>query len=216
MMSWLGIRIGSQRKRLTISPQCGPDFGGDASARYRDAEIELAVALLMPAEMVGHDESRHLAAWFERFAEVFREPVAGPGLPVLGDHVFEPGMAAIAAVAMIAVQPHHRCRRVEQILRLDKGDRSGEAGVGLRVVVGHSVPAAEQEIVPGEPLALEQRHDRQIVGQHVDRVVLGDREADLEFARQIALAVERVGLVEASAFSCPSFGSQGAPSTQIS
>ena len=103
-------------------------------------------------------------------------------------------MAAVAAVAMVAVQPHDGRRSVQQILGLDKGDRGREARVGLRVVVGHPVPAAEQEIVPGEPVALEQRHDRQIVGQHVDRVVLGDREADLEFARQIALAVERVGL----------------------
>ena len=121
-------------------------------------------------------------------------------------------MAAIAAVAVVAVKPHHGCGRVEQILGLDKGDRGREARVGLRVVVGHPVAAAEQEIVPGEPIALEQRHDREIVGQHIDRVVLGDREADLEFARQIALAVERVrARPRRSSFSC-----HGAPSTQIS
>ena len=176
-------------------PQCGPDVVDDASARYRNTEIELAVALLVPAEMIGDDEGRHLATRFERFAEVFREPLAGPLLAVLGDHVFEACVAAIAAVAVITVQPHDGRRGVEQILGLDKGDRRREPRVGLRVVVGHPVPAAEQEIVPGETVALEQRHDRQIVGQHVDRVVLGDREADLEFARQIALAVERVRLV---------------------
>ena len=104
-------------------------------------------------------------------------------------------MAAIAAVAMVAVEAHDGRRGIEQILGLDKGDRGGEPRVGLRVVVGHPVPAAEQEIVPREAVAIEQRHDRQIVGQHVDGVVLGDREADLELARQIALAVERVRLV---------------------
>jgi hypothetical protein len=34
-----------------------------------------------------------------------------------------------------------------------------------------------------------------VVGPDIDRVVLGDRETDLEFARQIALAVERVRLL---------------------
>ena len=47
--------------------------------------------------------------------------------------------------------------------------------------------------VDGEQVALEQRDNAEIVGQHVDRVVLGDRQPDLEFARQVALAVKRVG-----------------------
>ena len=160
-----------------------------------NAEIEFAVALLMPAEMIGDNESRHLAARFERLAEIFGEPLAGPLLPVLGDHVFEACMPPIATVAMVAVKAHDGRSSLEQILRLDKSDRGREPWVGLRVVVGHPVPAAEQEIVADQPVALEQRDDCQIVGQHVDRVVLGDREADLELARQIALAVERVGLV---------------------
>ncbi len=102
-------------------------------------------------------------------------------------------MAAVAAVAVVAMQPHHRRRGFEQVVGLDKGDRGGEPRVGLGHVVGHAVAAAEQKIVALKPLALPDRHDRQIVGQDVDRVVLGDRQPDLEFARQIALAIERVG-----------------------
>ena len=121
-------------------------------------------------------------------------------------------MAPVAAVAVIAVQPHHRGGGFEQILGLDEGDRCGEPRIGLGVVVGHPMTAAEQEIVAGEMLAFEQRHDREVVGQDIDRVVLGDRETDLEFARQIALAVERVRLLRRTRR--PS--RQGAPSTQIS
>ena len=102
-------------------------------------------------------------------------------------------MTAVAAVAVIAMQFDDRRRGVEQIAGLDKGNRGGEARVGLRVVVGHAMAATEQEIVAGEPPSLPQRHDREIVGQDVDRVVLGNREPDLELARQITLAVERVG-----------------------
>ena len=183
----------------------------DPTARHRNAEIEPPVALLVPAEMVGNHKGRHFAARPERFAEIFREALARPFFAVLGDDVFEAGMTTVAAIAMIAVQPHHRCGRFEKILRLDEGDRGGEPRIGLRIVVGHPVTAAEQEIVAGEVVPIEQRHDREVVGQDIDRVVLGDRETDLEFARQIALAVERVGVLRRASPSC-----QGAPSTQIS
>jgi len=196
MMSWLGIRIGSLRKRSTISRNaarirdCPPSMMRPLGTG--DAEVELSVALLVPAEMVGDRERQHLAARLEVFAEIFREAFAGPVFAVLGDDVFEPCVPAVAAVAVIAVQPHHRCRCLEQIPRFNEGDRGGEPRVGLRVVVGHPVAAAEQEIVPGEVLSVEQRDDREIVGQDVDRVVFGDREADLEFSRQISLAIEGV------------------------
>jgi hypothetical protein len=57
------------------------------------------------------------------------------------------------------------------------------------------VTAAQRKIVAGKVVAVEQRHDREIVGQDIDRIVLGDREPGLEFARQIAIAVKRVRLV---------------------
>jgi hypothetical protein len=94
----------------------------------------------------------------------------------------------------VAVQPH-RCGGIEQIPGLDESDRGGEPEVGVRVVIGHPVTAAEREIVAGEMFPVEQCHDRDVVGPDIDRVVLGDRETDLEFARQIALAVERVRLL---------------------
>ena len=99
--------------------------------------------------MVGNLECRHLAARLELFAKVFREALARPVLALLGDHIFEPGMAAVAAVAPIAVQPHHRRRRIEQIIGLDEGDRRREPGKGPRLVVRHAVAAAEKEIVAG-------------------------------------------------------------------
>src|ERR1700758_5569375 len=96
---------------------------GDAPARHRHAEVELAVALLMPTEMVGNRECRHPAARLEHLAEIFRQALARPVLAILGDYVFEPSMTAVAAVAMIAMQAHDRCGRCEQVLGFDKGDR---------------------------------------------------------------------------------------------
>ena len=106
-------------------------------------------------------------------------------------------MAPVAAIAPVAVQPYHRRCAVEQIVGLDKRDRRRQPGIGLRLVVRHAVAAAEKEIVADEMLfslgPVEQRDDAQVVGQDVDRIVLGDRQAELEFARQIALTVQRVG-----------------------
>jgi hypothetical protein len=170
----------------------------DAAAGDRQPEIKLAVALLVPAEMVGHRKIGHRPAWFERLSQIFRQALARPLLAALGDDVFEPRVPPVAAVTPIAMQAHHGCRRIEQMAGLDKGDLRREPGIGLRLVVGHAVTAAEQEVVPRETLfaraALEQRDNREIVGQDIDRVVLGDRETEFEFARQIALAVERIRL----------------------
>jgi len=92
-------------------------------------------------------------------AEILGKARARPFLALLGDDVFEAGVPAIAAVAPVAVQSHHRRRRIEQIAGFDKGDRRRQARIGLRPVVRHAVPAAEQKIVPGERGAVEQRND---------------------------------------------------------
>ena len=176
-------------------------------------EVDLAVALLVPApRWSGTLELRHPGRHgFERLAEILRQPLARPLLAALGDEVFETRVAAVGAVGVIAVERHHGGRGGEQILGRDEGDRRRKPRIGLRLVVRHAVPAAEQEVVPGQPLAVEQCHDRQVVGQDVDRVVVGDREADLEFARQIALAIQRIGRSALAAGSC-----HFSPSTQIS
>src|SRR5271170_5167018 len=56
----------------------------DASARHRNAKIELPVALLMPAEMVGHRQLWQRAAGFDFLAEIFGEALARPFLAPFG------------------------------------------------------------------------------------------------------------------------------------
>jgi len=40
----------------------------DPVARYRNAEIQLGVPLLMPTKMIGHLKARHRPAWQELLA----------------------------------------------------------------------------------------------------------------------------------------------------
>jgi hypothetical protein len=128
----------------------------------------------------------------ERLAEIGFELRLGPGLALLGDDVFEPRMLAVGAVAVLAVEADDGAHGGDEILGRDEGDRRRQARIGLRLVVGHAEAAAEIEVVAGEPLALERGEDAEIVGQHVDRVVLGNGEADLELPRQVGAPVERV------------------------
>src|SRR5215469_4170295 len=106
----------------------------DPPARYRQAEIKAPIALFVPAEMIRHLEIRHRPARLQRLAEIRRKALLRPLLPPLGDDVFEPGVSAIAAVAPIAMQPHDRGCRVEEIVGSDEGDRRREPRVSLRLV----------------------------------------------------------------------------------
>ena len=142
--------------------------------------------------MIGHLEGPHRPARLQLLAEILGQAFARPILAALGDHIFEPGVSAIAAVAPVAMQPHHRRDGVEQVVGFDKGDRSRHARIGLRLVVGHAVTAAQEEIVAGELVLREQGDDAEIVGQDIDGVVLGDRETDLELPRQVSLAIEGI------------------------
>ncbi len=165
---------------------------GDAPARHRQAEIEEPVALRVPAEMIDHGEARHGARVFQPLAEIGLELGLRPFLAALGDEVFEPRMLAVGAVAVIAVQADDGGGGGEKIVGRDEGDRRGQARKGFRLVVRHAEPAAEGEIIALEHAVLEPRDDRKIVGQNVDRIVLRHGEPDLELARQIGGAVERV------------------------
>src|SRR5947209_7907187 len=95
-----------RRNRAAIASTMSPRTRTvhNAAAGDRQAEIKLAVALSVPAEMVGHREVWHRPAWLERPSQIFRQALAGPFLTALGDDVFETRMAAIAAIAPVAVQ----------------------------------------------------------------------------------------------------------------
>src|SRR3546814_9090620 len=113
---------------------------------------------------------------------------------VCSSDLFEPGVPAVATVAMVALQADRRLDRLAEIFRWHEDDRRREARIGLRLVVRHPEPAAERQIEALQHIALEEGDHAEIFGQHVDRVFLGNGEADLELARQIGLAVVRLCL----------------------
>ena len=66
--------------------------------------------------------------------------------------------------------------------------------VGL--VVGHAHPAAAVEVITRELAAVDAREEADVLGQQVDTVVVRMRKADLELARQVLCAVDRLFRVQ--------------------
>jgi hypothetical protein len=125
-------------------------------------------------------------------AELALQLLPGPVQAHVVEHVFQPGALAVGAVAVVAVQADHRLGALQQLARADRGDRRAHPGIGAGLGVGQAVAAAEIEVVALQLVALEHGEDAEVVGQDVDRVVLGHGQADLELPRQVGGAVQRL------------------------
>ncbi len=112
--------------------------------------------------------------------------------PFLGDHVFQAGVLAVGAVAKVAVDRQHRLRHVHHPVRREETDDVRQTRVGGLVAVTAPHAAADREVVADEPVVLHDGDEAEAVGEHVQVVHRRNDEGDLEFARQIGLAVKRV------------------------
>ena len=115
---------------------------------------------------------------------------------MLLERVLEPGPMAVVAVAEVALGGDDRLDDVGQVVGRHPRDRAAEHRV--RVVgpgVAHAHPAAgehdEAGQLAGESLA-QGRDDADVVRMDVDAVVARPGDADLELARQVGVAVERL------------------------
>src|SRR6185437_13013117 len=83
-------RIGAEalaQRAERASELCAARLVEDTPAGHGQAEIKLAVTLLMPAEMVLHAEFGHRPRRFERLAEQPFDLCLGPGFAALGDEI---------------------------------------------------------------------------------------------------------------------------------
>ena len=124
---------------------------------------------------------------------------AEPVDAVLLERVLEAGPMPVVAVAEVALGGDDRLDDVGEVRRRHPRDRAAEHRV--RVVgpgVAHAHPAAgehdEAGQLAGEPLA-QGRDDADVVRVDVDAVVTRPGDPDLELARQVGLAVQRLDRV---------------------
>ena len=93
-------------------------------------------------------------------------------------------MAAVAAVAVVALDRDHGLGHHEQLLRHEESAAVSEARVRRRITVGHPEPAANAQVESGQPALLLDGSEAEIVA--VDVHVVQGRHGDrhLELARR--------------------------------
>ena len=101
-------------------------------------------------------------------------------------------MPPVLAIAVVAKDLRHGSHRRHRVLRSDFAERRGETREGVGLLVREPEPAAGEQRVRRHLAALDAAHQRAVVGPGVDAVVVGQRDADLELARQVGRAVERL------------------------
>ena len=165
-----------------------------AAALDEEREVRVAIGVVHPAEAVAVVVELELTHGPEFVAEVFVELGENPFSAVIVHGVFEARVLAIGAVAEITLHQHHFFRDIDHLVHGAETDHIGEARIGLLVVVGGAHATADGDIETKEFAVLNDGDERKAVGEDVHVVGRRDGDGDLEFARQIGLAVDRLDL----------------------
>ncbi len=81
-------------------------------------------------------------------------------------------MAPVGPVAVVALHGDHLTRDVDDLVRLDKGQRLGHGDERLRLVVSAAKATSDQHVESAQGSLLRfHRHDREVVRVDVDAVV---------------------------------------------
>ena len=113
--------------------------------------------------------------------------------PAVLDSVFQPCVLAVQAVAPVSLHGDHGLGNRHGVFGRAKAHQVGGARVGVLLAVGHSHPAANGHIPPCHAaFVVEDCDEAEIMREHVDIVGGRHRHHDLEFARQVGLAVDRL------------------------
>ena len=157
---------------------------GHPAGGRRDADVQLAVLLLVDADVVAVTDRRRRASRsatsapaevlvLEHLAELLHAPV--------GDQELQPGPRAQPAVAVVAEDRGHALPGVGDLVERDPdAELLGEHRVGRQ-------PATDPEVEAGAELGVDGADERDVVdlGRHVVARVAGQR--GLELARQVGV-----------------------------
>ena len=153
-----------------------------------------AFPLILPPQVIVHvahphgRRRRQCAA--QPLLHLRAEPVEAP----IVQQILEARVPAVAAVAVVALHRQYRLGDLDHVFRCGKPQRIGESRVGDLLAVGHPQPPTDQHVESGNAVPVGDRQETQIVAVDVGAVVVRKRYRRLELARQIALAVDRIGL----------------------
>ena len=164
-----------------------------ATAHDEQREVRVAVFAGDPAVAIsGRCEFK--PAWgAQGVTQTFFDFGAEPDEAAVGDGVFEPGVFAVGAVAVVALDEHDFLGDVDDLIHRAEAEDIREARVGFDLVVRHAEAAADGHIETKQFLAgrVGDRDEAEIVSVDVDVVARRDGDDRFEFTRQIRGAVQR-------------------------
>ena len=166
-----------------------------AAALDEQGEVPLAVHALNPAVAVAIVVEFELADRLQIVAEVFVELRQNPVRAVVIDCIFHPRVLALRAAAEIALHQHYFLCHIGDLIDRAETDHIREPRIGILRAVGHAHPAADRDIEADQLSALDDGDERQAVRVDIDIVRWRHRDGDLEFPRQVGLAVDRLEIL---------------------
>ena len=109
------------------------------------------------------------------------------------NRVLEAGVLAVGPVAEIALGGEDGGADLVHLVRGNEAEKISQTGEGLGVAVAHAESAANGHVVSREFPVFDDRDVTEVLGEDIDIVGGGDGEACLEFAREVGVAVHRLG-----------------------
>ena len=168
----------------------------DAAVRNRQADEETSVALFVPTEIVAVIPRRQSAEGLHRFSRIAFHLRAKPLETTVRDQVLHTRVPAIHAVAVIALNLHDRAHERQQVGGFDETKFVRQARERRGLAMRHPESAANVEVVAEQNVDVAvDGNDPDIVRVNVHRIVAGHGRRDLEFPREIHVAVERIVLL---------------------
>src|SRR5438132_14320690 len=155
-----------------------------------DAEVQLAVALLMPAEVVVHRLPAQRLWPLQAEGQPALDLVTEPVEAAVGDRVLQPGVAAIGAIAIVALDRDHLSRHLDYMLRFYECERLRDGDERIRFVVCPAQATADKRVEAADgPVIATHGDEGQVVCIDVDAVVALDGDRRLELSGQVLLTV---------------------------
>ena len=201
MMLWCGVsRSGGRSVRADFAqrrfePHRSVVF--DAAVFDVQAVEPAAVALLVPAHAVVEAVDANRPQRRERVAEVLFDLGAEAVEAPVVDQILHAGDFAVGPVAEIALHFHDRDAQIDDAVGVDVAHRQRDGGECFLRAGRDAEAAADEHVVADDVPVLANRQEADVVGVHVDAVVAGQADGDLELSRQIRLAVDRLDRIVA-------------------
>ncbi len=164
----------------------------DAAGLHEQREEQRAVDGAVPAVAIaggGELEAAHAGEGPRDAAVDLRHQ---PRHALLLDHILQPRVLAVGAVAEVAVDREHGLGDLDHLLGREEADDVRQPREGLHVAVAAAHAAADREVVADQLVLLDHGDEPEVVRVDVHVVHRRDHERRLELPRQVGAAIERI------------------------